>query len=337
MIVTPLTKPPRTLEELLPPGLAARLDRLDIFSARVFAGKLPGERRSKRRGRSVEFDDFRDYVAGDDLRHIDWNIYARFDRLIIKLFREEEDLALHLIVDASPSMWAGEEPARADAPAIPSKALFAHRLAMALAYIGLVKNNRVSVATVGAGVGAGVGSERASGTRHLAPLRGRTSLQRIAAFLNQSLAESRTRASDMQADVRMVASRLSGRGIVVFISDLLVPGGCERGIASLAAGEQGGLDAYVLQTLSPMELDPTRGAGMGLVGDLRLTDIETARGIEVTISPAAIARYRKNLEAMLETSRDVCRSRGVAHFLVPTDTPIDRLVIDSLRRGGMMR
>ena len=328
MLITPGISPPRNLEELLPPALAAKIDRLDIFSRRVFAGKLPGERRSKRRGRSVEFDDFRPYVAGDDLRHVDWNIYGRFERLIIKLFSEEEDLALHLIVDASASMVAGAEASRSGESEIPSKALYAHRLAMALAYVGLVKNNRVSVATFGG----------AAPVRGMRPVRGRTSLRRISEFLIESLRSGpASKAPDFNADIRAIAGRLAGRGIVVLMSDLLVSEGIAGGIASLGAAEYGALDAYCLQVLSPSEIDPARGAAIGLTGDLRLTDIESARGVEVTVSPAAIARYRERLARFLADCRGTCRSRGVAHFLVPTDTPIDRLVIDSLRRGGMMR
>ncbi|MBS0188183.1 MAG: DUF58 domain-containing protein [Planctomycetes bacterium] len=326
MLITPGGKPLRTLEDLLPPGLAAKIDRLDIFSRRVFAGKLPGERRSKRRGRSVEFNDFRTYVAGDDLRHIDWNIYGRFERLIIKLFREEEDLALHLIVDASASMGAGDDSARE--PEVPSKAVFAHRLAMALAYVGLVKNNRVSVATFGGGFGR----------RMLQPVRGRLSLRRIADFLLESLrGVGSGQTPDFNGDVRFLAGRFSGRGIAVLMSDLLVEPGLSGAMGALAAGEHGALDAYCLQTLAPAELDPVRGASMGLSGDLRLTDVESARGVEVTVSPAAIAAYRAAVEKFVGRCRDECRSRGVAHFLVPTDTPVDRLVVDSLRRGGMMR
>lgn len=326
MLITPASSLPRTLEELLPPGLASKIDRLDIFSRRVFAGKLPGERRSKRRGRSVEFDDFRPYVAGDDLRHIDWNIYGRFERLIMKLFREEEDLALHLILDASASMGAGSESARGGGEEVPTKSLYAHRLAMALAYVGLVKNNRVSVASFG---GAG-------GTNMLRAVRGRSSLRRISDFLLGSL-RSGSGAPDFNSDLRSIAARLSGRGVVVVISDLLAMDGVAGGIAAIGAAEHGALDAYCLHVLAPSELDPGRSAAQGLTGDLRLTDVETARGREVTVSPAAIAQYRKNAGAFVEGCRAACRARGVAHFLVPTDTPIDRLVIDSLRRGGMMR
>mgnify|MGYP002783767386 CR=1 FL=1 len=340
VLVSPISKPPRSLDELLPPALAAKIDRLDVFSRKVFAGKLPGERRSKRRGRSVEFDDFRNYAIGDDLRHIDWNIYARFDRLVVKLFREEEDMGVHVIVDASPSMAAGEETPReafsvsgASGGPIPSKAVYAHQLAMALAYIGLVRNNRVSVASVG-----GTGN---AGVRRLLPVRGRTSLRRVSDFLVESVAGVGTRSGvPLGESVREVVRRLSGRGIIVFISDLLVPNPeLEAAARSLALGGGGGggaaLDAYILHTLAPSEIDPSRT--QGLVGDLRLTDVESLLGLEMTVTPASIARYRQRLAAFVEETRDTCRSRGVAHFLVPTDTPIDRLLVDSLRRGGMLR
>lgn len=344
MLVSPISKPPRSLDELLPPALAAKIDRLDVFSRKVFAGKLPGERRSKRRGRSVEFDDFRNYAIGDDLRHIDWNIFARFDRLVVKLFREEEDMGVHVIVDASPSMGAGEEQPRdglasggsfggASGGTIPSKAVYAHQLAMALAYIGLVRNNRVSVASVG-----GTGN---SGVRRLLPVRGRASLRRVSDFLVESVAGVGTRSSvPVGESVREVVRRLSGRGIIVFVSDLLAPTSeIDATARSLALGGSGGggaaLDAYVLHTLAPSEIDPSRT--QGLVGDLRLTDVESLLGVEMTITPASIARYRQRLAEFVEDARETCRSRGVSHFLVPTDTAIDRLLVDALRRGGMLR
>lgn len=335
MLITPLVHPPSTLEELLPPGLAARLDRLDVFSRRVFAGKLPGERRSKRRGQSVEFDDFRMYAAGDDLRHVDWNIYARLDRLVLKLFREEEDLAVHVLVDASASMAAGGDE---DGE---SKLLYAHRLAMAIAYVGLLKNNRVSVATVG------TGEPR---PRRLMPVRGRPSLARVASFLCGSLGdasrrvrESGGRMVDLGADLRFVTRSMSGRGILVVLSDLLAAqesatqgeesaqGRMLRALGAAAAT----MDVFCLQTLTPGELDPGRMST--LRGDLRLTDVETARGLEVTISPTSIGEARRRAREFVERTHAMCLTRGLAHFLVPTDTPIDRLMIDSLRRGGMLR
>ncbi len=326
---------PRTVDELLGDGLAAKLDRLDLLSRKMLAGKLPGERRSKRRGRSVEFDDFRSYVPGDDLRHIDWNILARLDKFFIKLFREEEDLALHVVIDASASMDTGT----------PNKLVYAHRLAMALAYIGLINQNRVSVATFG---GPDPDSPVGATRRHLhqlAPLRGRTSVQRIGAFLLGGLASGPRGSSGgpgpdelFAAAMREIAPARAGRGIMVVLSDFLYPDIGALGMQYLgAATVEGSFDTYCLQLLSPGEVDPAREAERGMIGDLRLTDIETGKAAEVTVTPAATARYRINLARHNEALREACLSRGIAYFLVPTDTPIDALVLGALRKGGMLR
>ena len=127
-----------------------RLDQLDVMSRKLLAGKMKGERRSKRRGQSVEFADFRNYVVGDDLRFIDWNIYGRLDRLFLKLFLEEEDLSLYVLVDVSKSCDYGE----------PNKALYLKKVAAALGYIGLVNYNRVSIVAMAEGVVAESGALR---------------------------------------------------------------------------------------------------------------------------------------------------------------------------------
>src|SRR5438309_588956 len=135
---------------LLDPTFMARLDQLDLISRKLLAGKMKGERRSKRRGQSVEFADYRNYVVGDDLRFIDWNIYARLDRLFLKLFLEEEDLSLYVLLDVSKSCDYGE----------PNKATYMKKVAAALGYIGLVNYNRVSVVAMADGVVAETGAMR---------------------------------------------------------------------------------------------------------------------------------------------------------------------------------
>ena len=330
------TARPRTIDELLGPELAGRLDRLDVLSRKMLAGKLPGERRSKRRGRSVEFDDFRNYVPGDDLRHIDWNILARLDKFFIKLFREEEDLALHLIVDASGSMDTGS----------PNKLVYAHQLAMALGYIGLVNQNRVSGATIG-----GPDPDSPTGAtrprlHQLAPMRGRNSIQRLAGFLLASLAATTRRGASTGPDpddlfaeaMRSAALGRAGRGVMIVLSDFLHPRGSESGLQYLgAATMDGAFDTYALQVLSPSELDPAKDQERGLLGDLRLTDIETGRAAEVTVTPAAVSKYRAELRRHNERLRTDCLSRGIAYFLVPTDTAADQLILGSLRKGGLLR
>lgn len=306
-----------TVEDLLGPELLGRLDRLDLLSRKVFSGRLPGERRSRRRGRSVEFDDFRPYVAGDDLRHIDWNVLARLERLVIKIFREEEDLAIYLVVDASPSMDAGE----------PSKIVFAHRIAMALAYVGLVNRARVVCASYGA-----------EGVRMLRPVRGRRSLELVSEFMVESVrggsrgvADARGRGgADFVRAMRTVARSRSGRGVVVLLSDLLVPlEDAGQGLSYLAASA--GFETYALQTLAPGEIHPEKQVEKGVVGDLRLMDVETGRAAEVTISGALLKRYRQNFEAHQEGLARLCAARSILHTMVPSDTPVDELVLRSLR------
>ena len=313
----------RTLDDLLGPGMAARLDRLDLLSRKVFGGKLPGERRSRRRGRSVEFDDFRTYVPGDDPRHIDWNVLARLEKLVVKLFREDEDLALYIVVDASASMNAGE----------PSKVLAAHRIAMALGYVGLVNRARVIATTFGAGR-----------TTTLRALRGRTSIERLAEFLLASARDATERGvgegarttagastgAGFEGAMRAVARSRSGRGVVVLASDMLVrPEEAAAGLSYLAGSA--GFESFLLQTLSPGELAPETLVERGVVGDLRLMDAETGRAAEVTITGDVIRKYKQNLERHQQQIAKICAARSIAHLVVPTSTGPDELILRSLR------
>src|SRR5438067_10651634 len=149
---------PTKNELLLDPGFMARLDQLDVMSRKLLAGKLKGERRSKRRGQSVEFADYRNYVVGDDLRFIDWNVYGRLDRLFLKLFLEEEDLSLYVLLDVSKSCDYGE----------PNKAMYLKKVAAALGYVGLVNYNRVHVTAMSNGIVADTGAMR--GRRRVAQM-----------------------------------------------------------------------------------------------------------------------------------------------------------------------
>jgi len=333
------TTPLKTLEQLLPPSLSARLDALDLLSRKVLSGKLPGERRSKRRGRSVEFDDFRQYVPGDDLRHIDWNIVGRLDRLFVKLFREEEDLSLTIVVDASPSMHVGD----------PSKLVYAMQLAMALGYIGLVNQNRVSVAAFGAPIADDeeLGTVRVD-LRRLAPMRGRMNTRRLADFLLSTLHTAQRRSgtagidpSENFDDAMRTLARGDGsnlttgtRGITVLISDFLLP--APPASLRFIAGSPT-LDTYAVQVLSPGELDPAVLTDDGLVGDLRLTDMETGRGHEVTVTPATIAMYRRNLNQSITALKSRCAAYGIAHSLISTSTDVEQVITGTMRRGGLLR
>jgi uncharacterized protein (DUF58 family) len=342
VLASPATRRPTTIDELLPPQLAAALDSVDVVSRRVFPGKLQGERRSKARGRSVEFEDFRPYVPGDDLRHIDWNVFARLDRFFIKIFQEEQDLAVHVVLDASASMDAGN----------PNKLLFAQRVAMALGYAALAGNNRVAAWIFG---GAGAGATASAGLRAMEPVRGRRAAQRLGRFLIDHTFAARSgttglaapgdlAAGEFTAAMRAIARSRTGRGVVVLLSDLLIPGGYEEGLALLggsAASATGGQwDVLLLQVLAPGELDPlTETDGQGgriMLGDLRLTDVETGRVAEVTLTPDLVERYKARLAEYQRRLAQFAASRGMTHLVVRSDADVANLVIDELRRRGVL-
>ncbi len=330
MLAAQITQVPTTTEQLLGPDLLRRLSTLDVLSRKIFAGKLPGERRSKKRGQSVEFDDYRTYVPGDDLRHLDWNVFARMDRFFIKLFREEEDLAVRLVLDCSPSMHAGD----------PSKLVFAARLAMAIGSIGLVNLNRVSIATY-------AWPDEPSIVQ-LAPMRGRRNVERLARFILDALqravrtppASDAARAPHAGAGfneaMRRLAANRAGKGVLVVLSDFLERDTITPGLNALAAAGGGGAyDTTCLQILAPDEIDPSSAAARGLVGDLRLTDVETARPAEVTVSAALLKRYRERFAAHQDMLERDCAARAMTHLLVPTDANLETLLLSTLRKRGL--
>lgn len=298
---------PTRVDELLDSRLMAKLDQLDVVSRKVFAGKLQGERRSKRRGMSVEFADYRHYVHGDDLRFVDWNIYARLDRLFLKLFLEEEDLSLLLVVDASASMNYGT----------PAKFLFCQRLAMSLGYIGLSNHNRVTITTWGG-----------EGIQRIANLRGRRRTQEMGSWLLQRQPAG---AMAFEDAMRTIALARQGKGVMIILSDFLFKEGYERGLRYVAGG---GYDTFALQVLSPEEIDP---GSHGLSGDLRLTDVEDEDTAEVTVTPGLLKRYRDNLNAYCGKLRDFCVRRDITHAMVDTSIDMDTLLLDYLRRRGLLK
>lgn len=310
---------PASREELLTPELAARLDRLDLSSRKVFSGALPGERRSKRRGSSVEFDDHRPYSPGDDTRHLDWSVLARMDRLFIKLFREEQDLSVTILLDASPSMDAG----------VPSKLVFSHRLAMALAYCALVSQSRVTIASFGT----------AAGYSTLPPARGRRWIQSVSDFLINNMRHDPPEpgaAGGTFADaLRRAARERVGSGVFVLLSDCLIREGYRPGLSVLGDTGRGGFDTTVVQILSPGELDPAAERDR-LSGDLRLTDCETGAAAEVTVSAELIERYRRRTRAYCDELAGFCRSRGMRHTQILSSTPVEEVVLRSLRRVGVI-
>ena len=280
-----------------------QLERLQLLMKRPVRGGLKGGRRSVKRGTSVEFADFRDYSLGDDLRQLDWNVLARLEKLFIKLYVEEEDITIHFLIDASASMVAGSPP----------KLLFAKRAAAALGYIGLASEDRVAVTALATRAG-----------RRQVALRGSGRVFRLLAALSSISAADG--ATDLVASARHAAAQLSGRGVIVLLSDLLDPG-ADRVIRELAAT---GSELIVLHVLSPEELDPT------LEGDVRLVDVESGDGIDVTVDLATIDDYKTRLAAWQEGFADLAAKRGVSYVPISTDLPLADLVFAELRRRRVL-
>ena len=310
----PRSERPTSVDQLIDSRLMARLDHLDVVSRKIFSGRVQGERRSKRRGQSVEFADFRPYVAGDDLRFVDWNIYGRLDRLFLKIFLEEEDLSLHVAVDASASMNWGD----------PSKFEFARRLAMALGYIGLVNQNRVSLSAFG-----GLDAEgEPAGLQRLSNLRGRRRTHEVGKWL---LGIEPGGVESFEEAMKTIALSRQGRGVMVVISDFLHKGGFETGLRYVAGR---GYDVFAMQLLAPQEIDPL---AHGMSGDLRLVDLEDEDQAEVTVNAAVLRGYKDRLDTWCGRLRDFCIRRSIMHMIVDTGMDLDTLMLDYLRRRGLLR
>ena len=289
----------RRLTELLEPAFCARLDSLDVLSRKILRGKLHGERRSKRRGQSVEFADHRPYVAGDDLRFVDWNIYGRLEQLFLKLFLEEQDLTIHIVIDVSASSSLGE----------PAKELFIKKLTAALGYVSLVNNNRLTISSFSDGMKG-----------QLKNMRGRNYIGDMAEFL---LTADCKGPSHFDSSCRQLMAGRIGSGIMIVLSDFLFKEGFDTGLRRLISRQY---DLYVIQVLSSQELAPE------LTGDLKLVDIEDADTAEITISTALLKYYKRNLTAYCNELKDFCTRRGSAYILANSADSVETLTLNYLRR-----
>ena len=289
---------------LLSPELLAQLERLELVTRKIFRGRVKGERKSKRRGQSVEFADFRNYVAGDDLRFVDWNMYARLDKLFLKVFLEEEDLHFHALIDTSSSMDFGD----------PSKLYYAKQLAASLGFIGLCRGDRVKIDSFGQPL-----------SKPSPSFRGRANLWRMMQQLNEIKPGDNT---PLEEGIKNFCLRNVGKGILVLLTDLMDKSGYETGLRYLLAQD---LDVYVIHILSAAEIEPD------VKGDLRLVDCEDADVAEITVSKPLLDRYQRTLAAFLDGAREYCTRRGIHYLMANTDIPVDQLVSSYLRKRGLVR
>jgi uncharacterized protein (DUF58 family) len=271
------------------------LGRLDLAYRRPQSGLYAGERRSPRSARSPEFADFRPYVPGDDFRQIDWQAYARLEKLMLRLYVAEEEACLNVVLDTSASMGLGEPP----------KWPAARRLAAALGFLGLAAMDRVQVGAL-------------DGDR-IPPLRGRDGVARVWSFL-----EGREPGGDASPD-QLRRLRWLRPGLTVVISDFLVEDAdWSAPLASLAARRQ---EPVLWQVLAPDEERPT------ITGDLRLVDHESERSREVTITPGLVAEYQRALAAHRAGLARAAQAAGGRFLATGSADDLEGAMLAGLRVG----
>jgi uncharacterized protein (DUF58 family) len=291
-------------DELFDDDFQKKLESLAIVSRRVFAGRMRAERRSKKKGSGVEFADHRDYAPGDDFRSVDWSIYQRFGKLLVRLYEEEEDLSIYFIVDSSSSMSFGDA----------KKFDQARRLAAALAYVGLANLDRVTI------VGA-----TDSVTSRMPPTRGKGRIFKVFEFL-RDLSPGGT--TDLGDAMKTFVAQHKRRGLAVLISDLYDPAGFERGINTLRFNK---FEPFVLHVVDQKEARPE------LKGDVRLYDCETGEEREVTVTDSLLDDMQRAFEDYQKSIERFCTSRQVPYFAADIGVPFDELVLKVFRRGGFLR
>ena len=298
-----------------------KLEQLTLAADSVRVGVMKGNRRSRKRGASIEFADYRDYAQGDDLRRLDWNVFARLERPFIKLTHEEEDLAVHILVDTSDSMnWPPDEEG-VEAPE--HKLRFAMQLAGALGYLGLLSGDLVFVNLFDSG-----------GRSNWGPFRGRPNGWPLIQFLEANYhnlmngTASGGRRTTLDLSLRDYALRARRPGLLFLISDLLSPGDVREGLNAILSR---GYEIALLHVLSPGELSPE------LSGDLRLLDVETGEAAEITLDALTLEEYVAHLATWQGEISAFCTARGIHYSLVASDTPWEQLILQTLRRQGVLR
>jgi len=283
-----------------------RLETLRVVTKRASLGQLRADRRSRRVGAGIEFADHRDYAAGDDLRILDWNLYGRMERLLVRLFEEDEDLAIDVLIDTSASMGLGAPP----------KLDLAAQIGAALAYVGLANLDSVAVTTVSDALG-----------EDLPPARGKGHILRVLRFLDAARAEGRTSLAAAARDF-LGRHRRHRRGLVVLISDFYDPAGYREALELLRYGR---FEVVAIQVSAPEEARPA------LRGDVAVYDVETGEERDVTISARALAEYERRHAALVRGLDGFCRERAILCFTVMSDEAFDAVVLRVFRAGGLLR
>ena len=304
------------MSALLSPELLRRLEQFQLLAARRAKSSARGERRSRARGQSVEFADYRTYVAGDDFRYLDWNLYGRLERLFLKLYEEERELPVRIFLDASESMTFGE----------PRKFDFARQVAAAVGYVALSGFDRVSVIPFpnlpeDGSIEHSARIIELAARGSLRSVRGKKSA--IPLFQNLNVLTARGSAT-LNESLRRGALEARQAGLALVLSDFLDPAGYESGLSALVGR---GFQVDLVQILAPEELAPTS------FGDLRLVDSETGGIQEVTFGRYRLKAYQQTVQNFMQRLREYCQARGINYFSVSSSTSLEELLLKQLRQA----
>jgi uncharacterized protein (DUF58 family) len=305
-------------DSLLTPELLRRLEQFQLLAARRAKSSAKGERRSRARGQSVEFADYRNYVHGDDFRYLDWNLYGRLERLFLKLYEEERELPVRIFLDASESMTFGE----------PRKFDFARQVAAAIGYVALSGFDRVSVIpfpnqTNDANTDPGARIAELAARGALRAVRGKRSAIQFFQNLGTLTAGG---AANLNEALRRGALEARQAGVAVVLSDFLDPAGYESGLNALVGR---GFQVDLVQILAPDELSPST------FGDLRLVDSESGATQEVTFGRFRLKAYRQTVQNFMQRLREFCQARGINFFTASSNTDLQELLLKQLRKAEM--
>lgn len=280
-----------------------KLEHLALQGSKLIKGGTGGNRRSKARGSAIEFSDFREYTPGDDYRRIDWNAYARFERLFIKLYMEERETNITVFLDTSASMDSGE----------PNKGILAKKLAAVFAYIALANYDRVGIAALNEAV-----------SDQLPYFSGKPGFYRALEFIDRLPFSGRT---SLKSSITKFAPLQSRKGISIILSDFLARDGYLETFRYLKYQQQ---DIIAVQILSPEELDPQ------LSGALRLIDTETGESVDVEMTPHTLGLYKKTVHSYMEQLKNVCSNMEIACLQVSSEISLEQLVFEKLHQAGMI-
>ena len=276
-----------------------KLERLHVVAKRLNWAGAKGEHAASRKGFSLEFSDYRRYQHGDDLRYVDWNIYRRHERLLLKVFTSEEELNIYLLVDTSRSMAEGA----------PVKLDYAKKVAAALGYIGLKNLDRV---------GGSSFSTRLQASLSLG--RGRKQVLSLFRFLSKL---SCTGETNLRAAAHAFTNLFPHPGFVVIVSDLFDPAGWKAALEELTAKR------YQLLVIHVVDDQETRPKPRG---DVALIDVEGGRERKLFLDAQLVRRYESELDGYFKEIETLCAGRGIDYLRTSTAVPFDEFVLQTLRR-----